>query len=133
CVSPDSCQDAGTCGASAPAQGPPSQDGLIGWWKLDGHGDDSSGHHHDLTIEGNVVPAPGRFGLGMKFDGTSCMTTPNWSDAGMLGANGVTMMAWVNVSDDFFCPQTTAIMGKGFDYSMGAWCPEPSDTLPAFT
>ncbi|HXU00697.1 MAG TPA: LamG-like jellyroll fold domain-containing protein, partial [Polyangia bacterium] len=132
CVSPDSCQEAGTCDSGKASPPPPSTEGLIGWWKLDGNGFDALGEH-DLTIEGNVVPAPGRFGLGMKFDGTSCMTTPDWTDAGMTGANGVTMMAWVNIADDFPCPTTTAILGKGFDYSMGAWCPEPSDTAPAFT
>src|SRR5262249_28669474 len=43
CTAPDACRDEGTCNSGAPATGPPpaAQD-LIGWWKLDGDGHDSS-------------------------------------------------------------------------------------------
>ena len=125
CVAPNTCQDTGTCDPATPSSGPPSTQDLIGWWKLDGDGRDASGGGHDLTIEGNVTPVPGRVGLGMQFDGTSCMTTPIWPEARMQGASGVTMMAWVNPSASIVCPggQTAeAVMGRSFDYSLGSWC-----------
>jgi probable HAF family extracellular repeat protein len=122
CTAPDGCHGAGTCNAGTASPQPPSTEDLIGWWKLDGNGADSSGGGHDLTNEG-AAPAPGRFGLGMKFDGTTCMTAPIWDAARMQGATGVTMMAWVNPSDGYVCPvNEAAVMGRGLDYSAATHC-----------
>jgi len=134
CVAPNTCQDAGTCNAGKPAPMPPAPADLIGWWKLEGNGDDSSGHNNNLTVEGGVTSAPGRFGLGMKFDGTGCMTkdvwqqngsnwTSVWDDARMQGAPGVTMMAWISQPASASCSTTEmSVMGKGWDYTTGAIC-----------
>jgi RHS repeat-associated protein len=131
CGALDSCEDTGTCNTAAPPPAPPSTKDLVGWWKLDGDGRDSSGFGHDLKVEGNVVPAQGRVGLGMHFDGASCMTAPIWKEARMQGASGVTMMAWIKPTEGFVCPsgQTAlAVMGRGWDYSLGGWCyPTPGD------
>ena len=128
CAAPDSCHGAGTCQANQPAPQPPSTQDLIGWWKLDGNGADASGGGHDLTNEG-AVPAPGRFGLGMKFDGSSCMTAPVWTDARLQGASGVTMMAWVNIGESYPCPGGAAVMGRGFDYSAASQCTDPTEPV----
>src|SRR5678810_1333647 len=58
-----------------------------------------------------LASAPGRFGLGMKFDGSSCMTRPVWDSSGnqlwpearMFDGN-FTVMAWVSPSDQYVCP-----------------------------
>jgi probable HAF family extracellular repeat protein len=124
CAAPDTCHSSGTCNSASSASGPPSTQDLVGWWKLDGDGADASGGGHNLTLEGNVATAPGRIGMGMKFDGTSCMTSPIWPEARMTSATGMTMMAWIR-PDDVDCPagQTPrAVMGNGWDYSMGSWC-----------
>jgi hypothetical protein len=137
CAAPDQCHDAGTCNPSSPAPGPPAPQDLIGWWKLDGNGNDEVGDH-DLTIEGGVTAAPGRVGMGMKFDGTGCMTTTDvWTDSRLEDAPGVTMMAWVRGSDTFTCPaepqpnDPKVVMGKGLDYTSAAWCMGPG--IPGLT
>jgi RHS repeat-associated protein len=48
----------------------------------------------------------------------------------MQGAAGVTMMAWVSVNADFVCPNTRAVMGKGWDYSAGLWCQDAAVPAP---
>src|SRR6185437_9541291 len=45
CAAPDTCHEAGICNVGAPPPPPPSTEDLIGWWKLDGDGHDSSGGH----------------------------------------------------------------------------------------
>jgi RHS repeat-associated protein len=126
CAAPDTCHAAGTCNGGAAAPPPPSTQDLVGWWKLDGDGVDASGGGHNLTIEGGVTPAPGRVGLGMKFDGTGCMTAPVWPESRMSGASGVSMMAWISTSEGFICPRETTVIGKGWDYSTSVHCFPPA-------
>jgi RHS repeat-associated protein len=126
CKAPGQCREAGTCNTAATiSTTPPATADLIGWWHMDGDGQDATGGGHNLALEGNVVTTPGRFGKAMMFDGASCMTAPAWPEATMSGATGVTMMAWVNHGAAYTCPYSSAgrtIMGKGFDYSVGTWC-----------
>jgi len=124
CAAPDTCHDNGTCVSASPLPTPPSDD-LIGWWKLDGNGKDETAGHHDLANEG-AVPTPGRSGMAMRFDGTSCMTAPIWDEARMQGASGLTIMAWVN-PDTYTCDtqfDVNTVVGRGWDYSIGSWCYE---------
>jgi hypothetical protein len=128
CQPLDACHDVGACSPSS-LPPPPAQRDLVGWWKLDGDGADSSGGGHDLAIT-NAVPAPGRNGAAMAFDGTACLSAPVWTDARMIGASGVTMMAWVNPGAGF-CPTSGQVVaGRGFDYVMAVLCPSPA-TVPA--
>ncbi len=130
CRPPDTCHNAGTCDISRPLPVPPSMQDLLGWWKLDGDGEDATPGNHDLENEG-AVPVPGRSGMAMRFDGTSCMTTPiwegatpEWDEARMQGASGVTVMAWIN-PDVYLCDpgfDQNAIAGRGWDYSIGSLC-----------
>ena len=136
CVSPDVCQDAGTCNPAATSPLPPSTQDLIAWWKLDGDGTDATGGGHDLD-EGGAVRAPGRVGYGMKFDGSSCMSAPIWDDARMQTTSGLTLMAWINPNDPAGCPYPDqygqrAVMGRGWDYSLAVMCMYPSPG-PGFT
>ena len=124
CAPPDTCHTAGTCNTAAAAAQPPSTQDLLGWWRMEGNGDDASGGGHPLTNEG-AAATPGRFGQGMKFDGTACMTAPIWDEARMQGASGVTVMAWINPSEQLVCPtpgQGLTIAGRGWDYSQGIGC-----------
>jgi RHS repeat-associated protein len=123
CQAPDTCHDVGTCDPGRPLPAPPSMQDLLGWWKLDGNGEDATPGNHDLANEG-AVAAPGRSGMAMRFDGTSCMTAPIWEEARMQGASGVTIMAWIN-PDVYVCDEAhdmNAIAGRGWDYSIGALC-----------
>ena len=128
CTAPDGCHGAGTCNSGAASAQPPSTQDLLGWWRMEGNGDDASGGGHPLTNEG-AVAAPGRFGQGMRFDGTACMTAPIWDEARMQGASGVTVMAWVSPSEQLTCPtpgQGLTIAGRGWDYSQGIGCFGPA-------
>ena len=125
CQSPDFCQNDGTCDSNRPLPTPPSTEDLLGWWKLEGNGEDATPGGHHLTNDG-AVPEPGRSGMAMRFDGTSCMTTPIWEEARLQGASGVTIMAWIN-PDVYVCDQQfdmNTVAGRGWDYSIGAWCYE---------
>jgi RHS repeat-associated protein len=127
CQALDSCHDAGACDAGKPAAVPPVL-GRIGWWKLDGDGADASGGNHPLTNVGNVATAPGRFGLGIRFDGSSCMTAPIWAEARLQGTPGITMMAWVNTGDALPCPSGfRTLLGRGWDYMATGVCFGPPD------
>jgi RHS repeat-associated protein len=130
CASPDVCQEAGTCNPAAASPLPPSTQDLIAWWKLDGDGVDATGGGHDLD-EGGAVRAAGRVGYGMKFDGSSCMSARIWEDARMQNTSGLTLMAWINPNDPAGCPYPDqygqrAVMGRGWDYSLGVMCMFPS-------
>lgn len=130
CVTPDSCQLAGTCNPGKASPTPPSTQGLVAWWKLEGDGSDATGTGHTLD-EGGAVRAPGRVGFGMKFDGSTCMSAPIWDDARMQNTSGLTVMAWINANDPAGCPYPDqygqrAVIGRGFDYSFGVMCMSPS-------
>jgi hypothetical protein len=122
CQAVDTCHDTGTCNSSS-LPPPPSTQNLLGWWKLDGNGDDAVGDHN-LTNEGPAVAEPGRSGMAMRFDGTSCLYTPIWDEARMQGGSGLTVMAWIK-PDVYACDtqnDVNTVVGRGWDYSIGAWC-----------
>jgi hypothetical protein len=98
---------------------------VIGWWRLDGSGVDSSPSHDDLTVA-NATSVGGQVGGGFTFTpGTSCIHGLAPAGASLSGAPGFTMMAWVRVSEDFQCPgldQGTFVFGKGNDYNLAIKC-----------
>jgi RHS repeat-associated protein len=125
CAALHTCQSTGTCDINRPLPTPPSMEDLLAWWKLDGNGEDATPGNHDLTNEG-AVPEAGRSGMAMRFDGSACMRTPIWDEARMQGASGLTIMAWIN-PDVYVCDQQfdmNTVAGRGWDYSIGAWCYE---------
>ena len=129
CLAPDTCHAAGTCDHPATPPPPPSTQNLIGWWKMDGDGADASGGGPPSENEGPCRARP--FRVGMKFDGTTCMTVPIWDEARMQGGSGVTVMAWVNANDPAGCPYPNqygqrAVIGRGYDYSIAAMCMYPT-------
>ena len=52
CVAPDVCQNTGTCDINRPLPTPPSTQNLLGWWKLDGNGDDATPGNHIWRTSG---------------------------------------------------------------------------------
>lgn len=70
-------------------------DGLAGWWNLDGNGDDSSGNMNNGTVIG-AVPTQDRFGYAnsaLLFDGNSSyVTIPDAPD--LRPSNAITFTAW---------------------------------------
>ena len=64
----------------------------------------------------------------MRFDGSSCMTVPIWDEARMQGGSGLTVMAWMK-PDIYTCTEQydlNAVVGRGWDYSIGSWCYVPT-------
>ena len=60
----------------------------------------------------------------MRFDGSSCMAAPIWDEARMQGTSGLTVMAWMK-PDTYACTEQydiNAVVGRGWDYSIGSWC-----------
>ena len=75
--------------------------GLVGYWPLDGNGQDASGNNLHGTISGKVTPVPDRLAYvdsAMSFTGAAdCYI--NVGDAPQLQITGaMTLSAWVNLS-----------------------------------
>ena len=73
-------------------------EGLVGYWPLDGNGDDASGNGNHGTVIGNVVSVADRFGTpdsAMRFPGNAS----NYIDLGqppsLLIKGAMSVMAWV--------------------------------------
>jgi hypothetical protein len=73
-------------------------EGLVGYWPLDGNGDDASGNGTHGTVVGNVTPTADRFGTAasaMNFPGS----TSDYIDLGqppsLLIKGAMSVMAWV--------------------------------------
>ncbi|UCF14486.1 MAG: LamG domain-containing protein, partial [Phycisphaerales bacterium] len=73
-------------------------EGLVGYWPLDGNGDDASGNGNNGTVIGNVTPTTDRFGTpesAMNFPGS----TSHYIDLGqppmLLIKGAMSVMAWV--------------------------------------
>jgi RHS repeat-associated protein len=133
CGPPGQCQltQAGTCDPSAGVA--PPANGLIGWWRLEGDGVDSSASHDNLTVT-SALSVGGQVGGALAFTpGTSCVSGAAPAGASLSGAPGLTLMAWVRVSNDWKCPediQASVIFGKGNDYNLAVKC-WPTNGEPA--
>ncbi len=72
--------------------------GLVGYWPLDGDAQDASGNELHGTINGNVTPAPDRFGYpdsAMSFAGDAASNI-TVADVPLLNITGeMTLAAWV--------------------------------------
>jgi Concanavalin A-like lectin/glucanases superfamily/Immunoglobulin domain/Cohesin domain len=72
--------------------------GLVGWWPLEGDGQDVVGHNHGSLV-GSPVFGPGQVGEGMIFDGVDdeiSMPASSSLDVGL--GDGLTVEAWINPS-----------------------------------
>jgi hypothetical protein len=68
-------------------------DGLVGWWNLDGNGNDSSGLGHDGTINGSVTATQDRFGnadSALLFN-----VVPEPSTFALLSVGAISLLAYV--------------------------------------
>jgi hypothetical protein len=78
------------CGAEA---------NLMGWWKFDGNGLDSSGNGRDGSLVRDAHYEAGYAGQALALDGDGdCFTVDGYR--GILSADPVTVAAWVNTTGD---------------------------------
>jgi len=96
-------------------------DGLVGYWPLDGNGDDASGNGNNGTVNGNVTPVADRFGnadSAMNFPGA----TSNYIDLGqppmLLIKGAMSVTAWVRAET---LNQTGRIIAKQGPASARSW------------
>ncbi len=66
---------------------------LMGWWTLDGHTLDTSGHDRHGTINGDPQFTVGVFGEALEFNGDDYVSIDGYQ--GVLGANAFSIAAWV--------------------------------------
>lgn len=81
---------------------------LIGWWKLDGDANDSSGNNHPGTIFGNPRWVAGKIGGALELDGDG-----DYVEVGRVGISGTvprTLAGWAkaNTTD---IPSWTTVFG----------------------
>ena len=78
--------------AVATSVAPAADPGLVGWWKFDGDGLDSSGNGHNGALQGNPQWVAGKMGGALDFDGDD-----NVSVAGVqLPTSAFTIALWFN-------------------------------------
>ncbi|MFM8434596.1 MAG: hypothetical protein ACKOBP_04525, partial [Planctomycetia bacterium] len=79
-------------------------DGLVGWWPLDGNGQDLSGNRNDGVVSGAVAGSDrfNRTGKAMQFNGVSDkITVPSSISISTVENNdGITIAGWMK-ADDF--------------------------------
>jgi hypothetical protein len=69
----------------------------MGWWKLDGNTQDSSGNNRHGTIQGNAQFVPGFYGQALNFDGDDYVNIDGYK--GVLGTNPWSISAWLRATD----------------------------------
>ncbi|MBC8217405.1 MAG: hypothetical protein H8E73_02965, partial [Planctomycetes bacterium] len=78
-------------GLTSPADA--QEPGLVGWWRLDGNTNDSSGNNNRGTLAGNPQWVAGQIGDALNFDGASdhvdCGSGPSLDITGEI-----TIAAW---------------------------------------
>ena len=82
--------------------------GVIGYWKLDGDGQDQTGNHHGETSQ--TLPTVGRFGSGgvaLTFDAGSAIQIP-YSES--FDAQQFSVEAWVRYSANDPSPSTSDVI-----------------------
>ena len=76
----------------------PYAKGLVGWWKLDGNADDSSGKGNNGTVMNGPQWIAGRINGGLRFDGVDdCVSLPIGQLISTL--NSSTLAVWVDFSN----------------------------------
>jgi hypothetical protein len=84
--------------ATAPACSNPSFAGTVGWWPVNGNGDDASPNNNDATLGNGLAFSDGLFGLGMNLDGQDDHLRVGSPAVLNTFPNGLTLEAWVNVA-----------------------------------
>ncbi len=83
---------------ATPARAADITTGLVGWWKLDGNGKDSSGRGNDGTVTGATATADrfGRASTAMNFDLSSYVTIN--ATLGNFGTSDFSVTGWYNTT-----------------------------------
>ena len=95
-------------------------DSLVGYWKLDGDGEDSSAGGLHGQVNG-AQPATGVFGDengALRFDGASSITLPQVFSGSYTG---FTTQAWIKWGDNYNGANATVFMHDAGDNSAGIW------------
>lgn len=84
---------------------------LVGWWKLDGNLEDSTGNKHDCTLSGTSSYVTGKISSAFNFNGSSILTA---TGTNVYNSGYTTMSCWVYPTID----QSSAdFLGKGYSSS----------------
>jgi len=70
---------------------------LVGWWKMDGDGTDSSGNGHDGVLEGDAHFAAGYLGQALALDGDGDYFAAT-DYKGLLSSSPTTVTTWVQTT-----------------------------------
>jgi concanavalin A-like lectin/glucanase superfamily protein/stigma-specific protein Stig1 len=99
---------------------PPIDDSLVGFWRFESAGLDSSGKGNDATAV-NAVPTTGKVGMAYTFGATSCVAALDSESLDMVGGHELTMMAWTLFAGG--CAGTRGVVvNKESTYEMGLQC-----------
>ncbi len=80
--------------AAAPSSG--GADGLVGWWSLDGNGNDASGLGNNGTPAGSTSYVAGQNNQALSVSGNGRLVVPDDASLDMTGA--ITISAWIKPS-----------------------------------
>lgn len=121
CAAGKACQSATDCksglGCVLGLCGPEDQD-LIGSWRFEGNGQDSSGKGHHGALNGASL-VPGKVGQGLKVEASKCLTVPDGAALDMVGGTKLSVMAWVMTQGDCAPADRGIILNKEGSYELG--------------
>ncbi|MBL7188618.1 MAG: LamG domain-containing protein [Phycisphaerae bacterium] len=103
------------------AAGADLTEGLVGYWPLDGNGDDASGNGNHGVVTGNVTPTTDRFGnqdSAMSFPGNTSAYIDLGQPPSLLIKGAMSVTAWVRAET---LSQTGRIIAKQGPASARSW------------
>ena len=124
CAAGKACQAAADCKSGLACVmgwcGAKDQD-LVGSWRFEGNGKDSSGNGHHGALNGATLVA-GKVGQGLKVEASKCLTVPDGATLDIVGGTTLSVMAWVMTQGDCAPADRGIILNKEGSYELGIQC-----------
>lgn len=118
CQVPSDCKSGLTCVAGLCGVEDPD---LIGNWRFEGNGNDSSGKGHHGALNGASL-VPGKLGQGLEIGAGKCLSVPDTVLLDMVGQSALSVSAWVTTKGDCSPADRGIILNKENAYEFGIQC-----------
>lgn len=121
CQSSSDCKAPLACAAGTCATTPPSDADLVGFWRFEGNGEDSSGKGQHGALNGASL-VPGKVGQGLSVAAGKCLTVPDSAVLDMTGSAAFAMLAWVQTTGGCAPADRGIVLNKENSYEVGIEC-----------
>ncbi len=121
CGSAADCKNGLGCSAGICWNAPPLDSDLVGYWKLEGDGIDSSGNGNNGTVTA-ATAVTGKVGQAMQFASGSCIAGPDSASLELVGATALSVLAWIETTASCLPTDHGIILNKENTYELGIEC-----------